>query len=367
MPLFYMKVGEVVKCFIGKNGSLIETYTDEPTLQDLMALSKNELKTILDHATLKVSNFNKCEKERLCELLLNSWELLMEKINKKYEHVPTLLRLAPSSSSASSDNTEDNAIVPTERVVKVKVEKDTGFAPLFFEVIPNKTLISNIYELYEVETNTSSSQVQFMFNQKRADSYRRVVEYMETPFDETVSFQVQPLLHGGGKRASSGTTKGKNKEEKKADLEENINSTIARIEAQSPSPFVIEVIGLFKVVLKSVNENPDTVFQEAIKVMSVQQLKRVQLTMHTGNVDFKVGTLSKEFFNKAFVIIETQRRQQDLLQRTMSDCMHLMLVTELGSEDASISWAGITKLLVNEIEEKCKKEANNNRNANMSG
>ena len=389
-----MNVGGVVHCFIGGNASLIERPIAQPTISELMTLTRDELKAILGLASLKITNFSKIDKNRVCELLLENWGTIILKVNQKNLGKPYILDFvqadgdeapAPStspvenqaSSSApdasvevSSSEEEDEGANSQVKMVSVKVQKfnDPDSLPLTYVVDADKTLISIIYKLFEEETGVPMRQFQLTYEKKPMDAYRRVVEFLPDPRDKSITIEAKPLVQGGGKRASSGVPKTKmSKEAKMSELEESINTTITMIEAKNPTPFATQATEMFKKVLTNVKTNSEIVFSAAMDALTVEQLKHVQKSMGTGNIDHRVTTLSKEFFRILFNTMETERKQFDRVQCGMCDCMMLMLLCQYGGEDATVGWTNITALLVDLSNRKSKEEGAKSADANMTG
>ena len=166
-------------------------------------------------------------------------------------------------------------------------------------------------------------------------------------------------LGGGGKRGASGSVKqSKSKNQKVEDLFDSIDTIILKAEKDSSSDLSKQTASMFKHVVNCLKSSPPDVLNASLGDFSVEHFQRFSVALTSRNVDFKSTAFGKEVFHTIFDRIESHRRECDNLQKGMSDVGYLvLLLSQYGNEDGSISWTPLADRVGKCLTEKSKPKA----------
>ena len=362
MPLAFLKINGNVQCICFQNGDVISPHMmiDLPETEQLSELSREALKSLLIHAGLKMTNFSKVDKNSICTRIRENWQLVCDGLARRHNDTFT--------SNNEEDSTEEPAtisepvvqdehdqpsssVVPV-KMVKVEIIRDEQELPLTFELNVETTLVSDLLNLYEAENGVPKEQICFFSGIKRMEHFRRLVEYLDS--DGNLRVKVQPRVQGGGKRGSTGSSK-LSKSKKTEDLIDNINTVVLKTSKDDASQFSKEMAHMFNRVLECVNADPSSVFTTSLNDFKVEQFQKFQVALASGNGDHKISSFGKEVFRSKLNEIECLRREFDNLQKGMTDVGNLILLSsQFGNEDCSISWTPLSELVAKMLTEKSR-------------
>ena len=107
----------------------------------------------------------------------------------------------------------------------------------------------------------------------------------------------------------------------------------------APTPLVTATMQVLMQAKQRAEANPNGIVTEALRTLSVDDLKQIQMSMSNGNAEHKIGVLMKKAFGAQWTQIEELRKQLLMTEQAMRDMTHMMLLSQYGEEsDASISW-----------------------------
>lgn len=345
MPIVFVKVDGHPQCYHCQNGVVLTPAmrVDVPEIEQLKELTKDELKSLLETSGLKMTKIGKADKHRVCSIILENWDMVLPGMSDQWQDTITTQPVSNTPDAQASTSTSPDVQASTStKVMTVKIVKGDNEPPMTFELDVRTTLVSDLLDLYEAETGISKEQVAFFTGIKPMEHFRRIEEYVE---GNTFDVSVRPKLQGGGKRGASGASK-QSKSKKVEDLFESIETT---------SIFSKETALTYKNALSMLRSNPSEVLNASLGQFTIENFQRFQVALTSGNTDFKTTAFGKEVFRANFDNVETLRRECDNLQRGMSDIgTVILLLSQFGNEDGSISWTPLSELVSKGLTEKSK-------------
>ena len=155
--------------------------------------------------------------------------------------------------------------------------------------------------------------------------------------------------------ASSAAGK-RTKAEKITELTDAIGMSMLRARA-SPIPQVVEVMTSMLEAQQKIQQQPSTVIDYALSHLSVEQLKSLQIACGNGNTAHKAVVISKALFQTHFSAIAETEKHFRMAEEFLKCMSELMLLSQLGEEDGSISWNKLSKSIMNTIEQKSRQDS----------
>lgn len=162
---------------------------------------------------------------------------------------------------------------------------------------------------------------------------------------------------GGGKRGSDGGARGnnkKNKQEKILDITDSIDTMKLKLQSNPLTQLATTGVDLIDVAKTSAERAPEMATTNALQHFDIQQLKRLQVALTSGNSEHKLQSFSKELFFQVVSNIDQIKRQFATLQHSMTDVGHLICLQQFGAEDGSIGWSALATLVGDVLEKKSK-------------
>ena len=115
----------------------------------------------------------------------------------------------------------------------------------------------------------------------------------------------------------------------------------------APTPLVTATMQVLMQAKQRAEANPNGIVTEALRTLSVDDLKQIQMSMSNGNAEHKIGVLMKKAFRTQWNLIEEQRTQLQMTEQAMRDMTHMMLLSQFGTEhDATITWGALSGEIV---------------------
>ncbi|CAE7506939.1 unnamed protein product [Symbiodinium sp. CCMP2592] len=238
-------------------------------------------------------------------------------------------------------NTKGDITKPME----MEVQTEQGSVKLVFHYVVGATG-ENLFEaLTEFGLDATLFQVKFAGTASVLQGY----DSLEAYSDQT--FQIVPLLAGGGKRGMSSEPRAKMSiEDKMRALTDAVN--VAYITVQTtPTPASTDAMTMISTLKVQMDTAPNSIITKVFEGIPTSTLKVLSGASHTHNLDLKVSTMAKAIFKDKFNNLHGGIKSCQVAEVALKDMLHLMFLTQFGSaEQKGVSWNEVSSALVDMIE-----------------
>ena len=127
-------------------------------------------------------------------------------------------------------------------------------------------------------------------------------------------------------------------------LRESIGSAMLRINANpNVAPVVSELMTRFTEISRHVEAHPQTVFADLLHGVGVDKIMSMLAVHSSNNMKTRCSSIMSSIFSNYVDRTYELRTQLDLVDKTCSECVELMLLTQYADDGGNVSWANFSK------------------------
>ena len=108
---------------------------------------------------------------------------------------------------------------------------------------------------------------------------------------------------------------------------------------------------------RHVAANPSTVFTDLLQGIADDKTITMLTVTSSHNMKTRCNGIMSAIFSQYVDRTDELRTQLDLVDKTCTECVELMLLTQYGDDSANVSWAQLSKGVAMHIADRARREA----------